>query len=474
MNDNIIDGSLQQIDINNRFNHLNIPNYPNCRNIVHNYEYFKFGTDEYNTFPYLNLPRTIDKCCPEYLVCQLFENATIDFRTIYELLDTMMISLYVGTQHIIDFPLTLLWLLNEPQLVDNKIYIKIPFENFFGDINLITLNYSYDIQLRINNNTLMNYVSQFDIMCKITIYSPHIRNQFIDMSNNIIQHISSLSINTDITNDSLEYRIRTNNFSGLTKGFFIEADDIDEDLIEIKYYLDSFLIRNYDNFLIKNKTMKISNNLIYFAFNPNDSFVNNGRRDYNAIDGCINLSLVFNQVLNLKFKSPKKKVKIYGLNINNYNQHYGTVQFLLNNNIFHTKQHFHQHPLIPLEDIFNNMNNFVNQTILNPPILNQPTNYGNTGPLTTHPITYIEPLPTSITVSQLINPSRNICSITHDEILLDQRYMSCASCHCNFHETPLKQWFLSRIVTQRTCPICRTIWIDYKIYINRNFYTLEQ
>jgi hypothetical protein len=77
------------------------------------------------------------------------------------------------------------------------------------------------------------------------------------------------------------------------------------------------------------------------------------------------------------------------------------------------------------------------------------------------------PVPNGAFVFQVINPERNVCNITHDEILADQQYMTCCNCHIHFLESALKRWLRVRSPAIRTCPTCREVWSNYTVYINR-------
>ena len=77
------------------------------------------------------------------------------------------------------------------------------------------------------------------------------------------------------------------------------------------------------------------------------------------------------------------------------------------------------------------------------------------------------PIPTGSFIFQVINPERNICNITHDEIAADHQYMTCSNCHIHFLETALKRWLRHRSPATRTCPTCRELWTNFDVYINR-------
>jgi hypothetical protein len=76
-------------------------------------------------------------------------------------------------------------------------------------------------------------------------------------------------------------------------------------------------------------------------------------------------------------------------------------------------------------------------------------------------------VPSGSFIFQVINPERNICNITHDEILVDQQYMTCSNCNIHFLESALKCWLRQRSPNTRTCPTCRELWTNFNIYINR-------
>jgi hypothetical protein len=95
--------------------------------------------------------------------------------------------------------------------------------------------------------------------------------------------------------------------------------------------------------------------------------------------------------------------------------------------------------------------------------INTPTN--TSGSISEIVINY--PIPTGSFIFQVINPERNICNITHDEIVADHQYMTCSNCHIHFLETALKRWLRHRSPATRTCPTCRELWTNFDVYINR-------
>ena len=257
-------GSLMQIFINNSNNNStnNSRSYWTPQNIA-------VST---NLIPFINgnitISRNTDKICPEFIVFDLYESET-SLTTLYNLSKNIIIELEIGSRKLISFPINLLWNLKTPEILENKLYINFPFNQFFGAILLHSLDYHQTNFRLLNFNNLVNYVSSCCLICKSYIYGN--RNQLYDPSYNIIQQISSLEVKvSDVNNDSESdtFVLNTTEFKGLTKGFFIQTQNI-EDLKLLQFYINGLLRFNYNKFFIRNNCIKINNNLIYFPFNNN-------------------------------------------------------------------------------------------------------------------------------------------------------------------------------------------------------------
>jgi hypothetical protein len=74
------------------------------------------------------------------------------------------------------------------------------------------------------------------------------------------------------------------------------------------------------------------------------------------------------------------------------------------------------------------------------------------------------PVITSI-YRQITNNDKITCSITQCEIVINERYMSCVQCSNNYMEESIKNWFVHR-PSRKSCPMCRTNWSDFNVYIN--------
>ena len=139
-----------------------------------------------------------------------------------------------------------------------KRLIHFPFEQFFGDIFLHSLHY-HEVSFKLKNlHHLVNYVSNCSLICKTYIYG--IRDNLYGPSgNNIIQQISSLNVSVS-EGQSDEFVINTSIFRGIIKGFLIQGQEITE-LRKFQLYINGHLRTNYDKFLIRNKCIKINDNI---------------------------------------------------------------------------------------------------------------------------------------------------------------------------------------------------------------------
>ena len=411
-------------------------NFPEFRNSAINYITLPFDDRLVSI-----IPRYYHICNPEYLVLNLYDS-NITLETIYNLLSEMSLSVEFLSQQIVNIPLSLLWNLNIPQIINNNLYIILPLNVFFGDISLKGLNTNSNITINLYNNNLQNYVSNFNLGCKIKMYSERIYNSYIDMSDNPIQTIHSLSSSLiDHTQYQFNNLSGINVFSGKLKGIFIESLDIANQLTEIQCFINNNLHRYYDEFLIRNKTVKINDNLIYFPFNPEFLYT---ERLFNSFDGSLNLSNDQNFIINLIFNTPTNFVKIYLLKGDVFKRR---LYYINNsyNNYGHTGSY---------EYNSNYNNNFLNNS-----------NNGNNG--NTSSSNYnLTILPLGQTIYLPIDQERNICHILHEQIIFLQRYMKCSACNTNFNETAIKQWLQHRTGTRRTCPSCREVWTNFNIYVN--------
>lgn len=73
----------------------------------------------------------------------------------------------------------------------------------------------------------------------------------------------------------------------------------------------------------------------------------------------------------------------------------------------------------------------------------------------------------------IINNDSSFCPITHEQIDVGEKYMSCHQCKKCFSEVAIKHWLESRMPDQMICPWCRVKWSNYEIYVNREESLIE-
>ena len=312
--------------------------FPNNISVVYEMYYFVNST--------LTIPRNSDKILPEYLVFDLFNNET-SLNDIYNYLQNVILVLDIRVQ-IIEIPLSLLWNLNTPEIINSKLYLQIPFEMFFGDIRIVGLQF-HEVTFNIMNYiNLTNYVSGYGLICKTYTGDTQYRRQNTDTSNCCTQQISSLEVKVSLYNPesvSNEFRIKTNSFPGFSKGFFIESNNISE-LNELQFYIYDVIRINYNRFMIRNKCQRINANMIFMAFNPDAKY---SERSFNSYVGSINLSEITQSTLHLNFDTPRASVKIYSINMNGYTQRVSEITTSQNIINTHLIEDFVRHSLINID-----------------------------------------------------------------------------------------------------------------------------
>jgi len=69
------------------------------------------------------------------------------------------------------------------------------------------------------------------------------------------------------------------------------------------------------------------------------------------------------------------------------------------------------------------------------------------------------------TVNKLFDSNKdNTCSISYDNIELNDNYCTCLTCSNSFKADVLFKW----VKKSKSCPMCRTLWTNYLIYNNIN------
>ena len=488
---------------------------------LNNYNNYSVGRETlaFDDEKKLLLSRNYDAYEPEYLVINLFPNQQPDvLTTVFRLCDKIRIFMAISDITVLQFSLSLLNELKPAILHDNKIYIPIPFHSLFGNrINSVGLYYSSVLFTIQDFIELSNYASSFSLITKVYLYSSSERNRFTSLgTNSLIQQIGSLHVSTPhYMSPNTVFQIQTNMFNGPTKGFFLQC--CVENLVSIRFYINNNIRFSYDRFFIQTACVKVSNNLLYMPFNENNNFEDCSIGSYS---GSINLTRLENSTIYLYFSSNQNKVVVHNVYFNYLRQSSGlaglvvdykptfisrfrtdhdvpingpspnTSMLDMSGNYINTSTNTNTNTDMSGNYInHNNYSNYINnmsrRSWSNPDyiqnIVNNNSFTGSTGsssftgatassvPTTNSNVNVSPPvysIPLGNTSYRAIDQERSLCNITHEEILSDQRYMTCSSCNNNFSETSIKQWLSQHIGNRRTCPTCREVWINFDVYIN--------
>jgi hypothetical protein len=459
-------------------------------------------TLDFNDNLELYLVRNYDSYVPYFLVFNLFNwtlnQLTVEtLNSIYTCLNRIHLTFSIGYRQILQLPFQFLWNLKTPTIVNNKLYLSIPFDMFFGIINMNQL-VNNDIKFSIQHiNEINNYARNFSLICKMSLTNTFLTGQQQHQPRQInpenIQQLTTLQVNHynpnvfNMTNGSTEFRIRTDCFDGLTKGLFISCD-VDE-LYEIKFYINNVLRINYDLFFIQNFCTIISSNLLYLPFNETTTSFNGStsfnERNISSFNGSINFSRINSSILNLQFRTEQSTVCVHNLYYNQirYQNGMGGLVAEYEPSFIHTDTSIH--PLthiIEAVPVINNdvLDNVIFQTLnidLSGNYVLTATNAGHNTAAHNNAAhnnaahnnaSDVYPVIITSEMTRQIETAGAICGITHEEILINEHYMQCSRCNHNFSADALKTWLQQKIIWSRTCPMCRSPWSNYVLYINND------
>jgi hypothetical protein len=253
---------------------------------------------------FLLLDRTFDIQYPEFLEIEL--NPNIDINEFKNICHKVCLELKIGDTDIFSIPLRFMMFLNEFEIYNNKIYIKIPFDMFCHGIKFICLNYqatAYKLT-NVNNNFL-----SCKLISKAIQYNYELKSKICTTNyEEVIQFISSIEINCVEKSNEFNYITKA---EGVHKGFFIECENVDE-INEIQLIINNKNIFNFDGFLVKKKCVKINKNLLYFPFNFDEVYTD---RTLKSLEGSLQLSGCLTKLI-IKLDNAISKICIYKLGSN--------------------------------------------------------------------------------------------------------------------------------------------------------------
>jgi phage FluMu protein Com len=430
-------GSLMSLVATNHFN-----TEIKLRNVAYEYDTFDninnsshgplFGEDTSQ----IKITYVADMLVPEYFEFTMKNDVIINNSSRAEFITELKkstIKFYLGGSYgnYINFPLNLIINLNEPTYCDNKIYIKTCFNLFFGDLPLIAMTSEYHLLcFSLNNyNNLSQFIEKFGVLCELHYLDTEERRALAFNKLNILyQELSWIEFKmTNIRTNNNKYKFNIG-FESVSKGFFIESDGINN-LTEIAIHFEvpgNSQERIFLNkFLIQQKCVKISENMIYFPFNSRKSYT---EISVESFEGGTNFSRIDDPKLLLKFSEPINNIKIYNVGSN-------LLMKKPDDRYFH---------MFRTTSFNNGLRDYESQR-------NSDAYYYWGG----SKFNYIDPI-----VKQI---GKNItCAITCEDIGIGAKYLSCHQCNNNFSEVEIKKW----IEKKKTCPTCRVGWDNFQIYIN--------
>ena len=371
----------------------------------------------------IKLDRMADLMEPEYLVFKFNDNNILNDTTrINEILNKINISYCLGETKIFNVKMRFLLNLENYEIVDNELYVNLHFNIFFNPINQVGLqNHTvYYVLDGIENN-----FESIHILSKGTYLDTDERRNLVQLSfSSIMQTIDSIQFN-NVNQNVFRKKIV---FNGVSKGLFIECDNINHinhinHINNITLSLNGYNRLSYNRFLIKKKCVKITDKLLYL---PMNSGTNWKERTKESFDGAINFSRINTIILQINFDSNISQVTIYNIYGNEFRQVGGMGGTAFSHSIDPFKIEKYHNENIMITNIINN----------------------------------------NINIYKPIENDKNICNISHEEIEMGIKYMSCDSCQNNYIAEHLKRWF--RTNSSRPCPTCRVRWSDDTEYINSN------
>ncbi len=402
---------------------------------------YEYHTYESEGLQAITISRLADIATLEYLELRFIEPNRANIENNLTNIKKLVLDMEIGGQMIQQFPLSLLINLNEPIICDEKMYINLCFDMLFGDIKLIGLQY-HEVKVKIRSNNVVSCISNYGIVSKLTyLDTDERRNIAQNPREEFIQQISFINVMTnlnDINQTSNIYDISDLPFSNISKGFFIECNNVDY-LNEIYLKFNSQDRFNLNRFLVRTKCKKINQNLLYFPFNYDMNFSD---RTASSYEGAANLSRIDTVNLKLTFDLPINNVKIYSLQSNIYRQISGMGGCGYTSELCSDTYDLNNNRLIRLGPISNIMRPRIIQTVGTSIVYTGPSN------------------------KQIIDIDTSNCPILCEPIGVGDRYMCCNQCKNNFSEQAIKQWLEVRRAGQRTCPLCRVQWSNFEIYIN--------
>ena len=349
----------------------------------------------------------------EYLIIKC-PNIPSTYQEIIDKLNTF--QLIIGGIAIWLNKINLFTQLEKPKIIGNNICIKLPYDMFVDDIKIISaINHTISLQLDLNEP--MHYY-EFSLRCNKIYYDLETQRHYVQNSiTTIVQQIQSHIV--ELPQPVTEFNQHLN-FTGLSKGYLLEGNI--DDIVIFKLNINDINYVEYNNVMLQLYSVKISDKLYFLPFHPNED------KTPESFVAGLNHSRI-NITCHIIFANPQTNISIHSIcfNVLQYDSGMCCTRFC------YSQQ--------DIPDIIRVASTTQNYTIRNNII---------------H----------WITKNKIIDISRNIeCPITYKTFDVNCSYCECDACNYNFDTCALKESF--EISDRKTCPMCRSSWNNFIIYVNK-------
>jgi hypothetical protein len=297
---------------------------------------------------------------------------------------------------------------------NNKIY-KINFDTFIQQhIPLVAIQYhEVKIQIELENT---NNISEITLMSDYKFLDTHARREAAQNSHEYLMKQYCVDEQNFTNVDVASINMYNDNLS--TCGIFIETESGIDNIKHLRLDFNNLNYRDLDDIQLDYLGQRISDNMIYLPFTPNQRF-----NDFNH-HGSVNFYRLDTVRLQLTGFSPfNGKVKIHSMPFNVLRVMSGMGYVAYTNG--HT-------------------GHYTSSTT--------PSTISSTTPAR----------PTTPAVVDKIYTGEDTCVISMENIEIDALYMECDGCNKAFIKEYLEEW----LNNSRTCPHCRVRWTSKQIYKN--------
>lgn len=220
-------------------------------------------------------------------------------------------------------------------------------------------------------------------------------------------------------------------FGGFTKGYIVEAPDISQlrhFCLQIGSGTSMHDLINYGPALLAVAGYYLSPRHIWISIDSSRSSSSLFSRTEESFVNGLNHSGIDDTKFSLEFTSvqPASSIRIHSILLNKVSTRFGMGGILY-------------------------LNDLTPQAIL-PPSLSAspapPTNLFNMEAIIDSPL----------------QPDRTMCPITHDTLETGHHYGRCSTCNQCISIEALQATFALQTTATKTCPMCRSTWVDYAVY----------